>query len=158
MRFVKSGRNSGRKNLLLILDSNEYIFALGKIRDPACEELLEYIAKLSEHVSFRIPRLIVNEVRLNLTPEAFKEFILFVHLFTTIDEDSEIPFELGVKYETMGFKPADSFIAAYAEWTGADVLVSENQHFLSPRSHLPFKVLTAEACLKLIKSSLRPKK
>ena len=33
-----------------------------------------------------------------------------------------MPFELGVKYERMGLKEAGTFIAAYAEWVGLDVL------------------------------------
>jgi hypothetical protein len=51
----------------------------------------------------------------------------------------------------MGLKPADAMIAAYTEWVGATVLVSENRHFLSRQTHLPFKVLTAEKTLKLLK-------
>lgn len=61
-----------------------------------------------------------------------------------------VSFELGVKYEIKGLKPADAFIAAYAEWVGADALVTENRHFLVRHSDLPFKVVTAEQCLKLI--------
>jgi len=141
--------------LLLILDINEYIFALGAIRDPLCEKLLSEVAELYGDISLRIPRLIANEVRPNLTPEAFKEFIIFIHKFTTIDENSEVPFALGVKYETLGLNPADAFIAAYTEWTGAETLVTENRHFLSRHSPLPFKILSAESALKYIKSSLR---
>ncbi len=69
-----------------------------------------------------------------------------------IDEDFFVPFELGVRYELEGLKPADAFIAAYVEWTGADALVTENRHFLKRHSNFPFKVLNAESCLKLIKS------
>ncbi len=36
-------RNSGTKNLLLVLDSNEYIFAFGLFRKPSCEILLDSI-------------------------------------------------------------------------------------------------------------------
>ncbi len=140
--------------MLLILDSNEYIFSFGSIRDPSCEKLLDTILEHAGKISIRLPRLITEEVRNNLTPEAFKEFILFVHTFTTIDEDKVIPFELGAKYEGKGLKPADSLIAAYAQWTGADFLVSENRHFLSRQSNLPFKVINAEHCFKFIKSSI----
>jgi predicted nucleic acid-binding protein len=107
----------------------------------------------SSDILLRIPRLIIEEVHNNLTPEAFKEFILFINTLTKIDEDINVPFELGAKYEAKGLKPADAFIAAYAEWTGADVLVTENRHFLSRQSNLPFKVINAENCLKLIKLS-----
>ncbi len=150
MKYVKYGKNSGKRKLLLVLDSNEYIFALGSIRKPVCERLLEKIFKYPDRISLRITRLIVEEVRANLTPEAFREFINAINTFTSIDEDIFVPFELGAKYEARGLKPADAFIAAYAEGVGADVLVTENRHFLNRHTDLPFKVLTAEKCLKLI--------
>ena len=67
-----------------------------------------------------------------------------------MDEDFVVPFELGVRYETRGLKAADAFIAAYTEWAGAEFLVTENRHFLTRRSDLPFKVLTAEQTLKIL--------
>ena len=88
--------------MLLVLDSNEYIFALGSVRDPLCEKLLNIIAENPENIFIRISRLIEAEVRNNLTPEAFKEFMLFLHERTKIDDDAEISFELGAKYEAMG--------------------------------------------------------
>ena len=95
------------------------------------------------------------EIRNNLTPEAFKEFILLISKLTFIDEDLIVPYELVGEYEYRGLKPADAFITAYTEYIGADALVTENRHFLSRQSSLPFKIVTAETCLKLIKSSLR---
>lgn len=136
--------------MLLVLDSNEYIFALGTVRDPLCEKLLEWIVEHSDTISLRIPRFITEEVRNNLTPEAFKEFVISINKLTKVDEDIEVPFNLGSKYETKGLKPADAFIAAYTEWTGADILVTENRHFLSRQANLPFKVITAENCLKIL--------
>jgi len=58
-----------------------------------------------------------------------------------------VPFELGAKYESLGLKPGDAFIAAYTEWTGADYLVTENRDFLALTA-LPFKIVRAEAFLK----------
>jgi predicted nucleic acid-binding protein len=139
--------------LLLVLDSNEYIFAFGIFKKPTCEMLLDTILDTFPAHSVRIPRLIIEEVNRHLTPEEFKEFIDFVTNLTTIDEDFVVPFELGVRYELKGLKPSDAFIAAYVEWTGADALVTENRHFLSRHSNLPFKILNAEDCLNLIKSS-----
>ena len=136
--------------MLLILDSNEYIFALGAVRDPPCEKLLENIVKYHGNISVRITRLIIEEVRNNLTPEAFKEFMLFINTLTKINEDAEVPFELGSGYEAKGLKAADAFIAAYAEWVDAEILVSENRHFLSRQSDLPFRVLNANSCLKIL--------
>lgn len=138
--------------MLLVLDSNEYIFAFGLFKQPACETLLDTILDTSPAHPIRIPRLIIEEVGRHLAPEEFKEFIEFVTTLTMIDEDFVVPFELGARYESEGLKPADAFIAAYVEWTGADALVTENRHFLNRHSNLPFKVLNASACLKLIKS------
>lgn len=141
--------------MLFIIDSNEFIFALGQYENASKTLLNNLFAKLSAH-SIRIPRTVFKEVGRNLTAEAFREFIiLLANADVGIDEDSLIPLEIGLRYELLGFKLSDSVIAAYAEWTGADVLVSENRHFLSRQANLPFKVLTAAQCLKLIKSSLR---
>ncbi len=136
--------------MLLVVDSNVYIFGFGLVKVPACKDLIyEAIAK-QPSVILRIPRTIVEEVRLHLSPEDFSTFIRVINTLTTTDEDFLIPFELGSKYESRGFKPADAFIAAYTEWVGADALVTENRHFLNKKSNLPFKILTAEKSLKLI--------
>jgi hypothetical protein len=89
-------------------------------------------------------------LRLSHIKNSYKEFISFVTSFTNIDENFIVPFETGFKYETLGLKPADSFIAAYTDWVGADALVSENRHFLKRTDNLPFAVVTAEECLRLI--------
>ena len=139
--------------MLLVLDSNEYIFALGLSQKPACVILLDTILDTSPRHSLRIPRLIVEEVSRHLAPEDFKEFLGLLHHVTTVDEDSIVPFEVGARYELEGLKPADAFIAAYVEWTGADALVTENRHFLSRHSTLPFRVVTAADCLTLLRAS-----
>lgn len=134
----------------LVLDSNEYIFAIGLPKKRSCELLLDKIFAIFPAHTIRLPRMIVEEIKNNLTPEGFKEFIGLITSVTSIDEDILIPFELGVKYELQGLKQQDAFIAAYTEWTGAEVLVTENRHFLTRHSHLPFKILTAESCLKIL--------
>lgn len=133
-----------------ILDANEYIFALGLFRKESCESLIKYFIENSTLHSISICRTIVEEVRANLTPKDFQNFVKFINLFTAIDEDFLVPFELGARYEMRGLKEADAFIAAYAEWTGADALVTENRHFLEKHPDLPFKVLAAERFLKLM--------
>ncbi|MFA4889199.1 MAG: PIN domain-containing protein [Candidatus Omnitrophota bacterium] len=141
--------------MLFIIDANEFIFAIGQREDAAKKLLDNLLTKATPH-SVRIPRTVFIEVKRNLSPEAFREFILL--LFSAniiIDEDELVPFAFGSKYKSLGLKLSDAFIAAYAEWVGADIIVSENRHFLSLKANLPFKVLTAESCLKLIKSSLR---
>lgn len=137
----------------IILDSNEFIFALGG-QEPNAKMLLDILfAENSSHL-LRLPRTILEEVKRNLSVEAFKEFILLLlSANIPIDEDAVVPFELGMKYELTGFKYADAFIAAYAEYVGAEVLVSENRHFLARHSRLPFRICNATQCLKLIKVS-----
>jgi predicted nucleic acid-binding protein len=136
--------------LLFILDSNEFIFALNSV-ESASRKLLDSLCAGTSTHRIRIPRTVFEEVKRNLSAELLREFIL---LLTTAEipvaEDELVSFELGLKYERLGFKPADAFIAAYAEWTGAAALVTENRHFLSRHQHLPFKILNAESCLRLI--------
>lgn len=105
---------------------------------------------LESNIQIRIPRTIFEEVKRNLSIEAFQEFNNFVRQLTNVDEDISVPFEIGIKYNLMGLKLADAFIAAYTEWTGADALITENRHFLSRQTNLPFKILTAENCLKIL--------
>jgi len=136
--------------LQLVLDANEYIFGLGLVKKERCEYLLQFLAdNISSH-SISICRTIVEEVHANLTLREFQTFIKLINIFTAIDEDFLIPFELGIRYERRGFKEADAFIAAYTEWVGADALVTENRHFLNQNPNLPFKILTAEKCLHII--------
>ena len=134
----------------LVLDSNVYIFALGLAKVPACERLILAIIDKPDLYTLRISRSIVNEIRPHLSPEDFQEFIRIINSLTKIDENFLVPFELGAKYEAKGLKPADALIAGYTEWTGADILVTENRHFLSRHSNLPFKVTTAESCLRIL--------
>jgi len=86
----------------------------------------------------------MEEVRANLPLKEFHSFFKFIKIIATIDEDFLIPFELGAKYEIKGLKEADALIAAYTEWVGADVLVTENRHFLNRYRGLPFKVSSAD--------------
>ena len=139
----------------LVLDANEYIFGLGFIRKESCESILEFLTDNFSSNSISVCRTIVEEVRSNLLPKEFHTFIRLINLFTTIDEDFLIPFELGFKYEAMGIKEADALIAAYTDWVGADALVTENRHFLSRNPKLPFKVINAENFLKFMRASLQ---
>ena len=137
----------------LVLDTNEYLFAFGLLKQPACEKLIALLLEHSASHAIRIPAKIVGEVRRNSTKEIFTEFIGFLNtLSITIDEDFLVPFELGAKYEVKGLKQADAFIAAYTEWVGADVLVTENRHFLALHIELPFRILTPKRLLKSLKS------
>lgn len=128
----------------LILDANEYVFAFGPKPKADCVTVLELV----RHHELRTCRTIVQEVLHNLPPDAHEGF--FVYLMEVIDrdppieEDWVVPFELGAAYEAKGFKPADAFIAAYAETVAAELIVSENRHFLLRAPMLPFDVLDAK--------------
>lgn len=134
----------------LVIDANVYIFGLGLVEVPSCKELILTILEKPSLYILRISRNIVEEIRRHLSPEDFHEFITIVNRITKVDEDFLIPFELGAKYEIKGLKPSDALIAAYVEWIGADVLVTENRHFLSRQKDLSFKVINAEGCLKIL--------
>ncbi len=136
--------------MVFVIDANIYVFAFGIAKEENCKTFLKIISGHPLINSIRICRTIVEEVSSNLTQQEFREFIGFINAITIVDEDFLVPFESGSKYEWKGLKPADALIAAYCEWTGADILVTENRHFLSRQSDLPFKVLPAEKCLKFI--------
>ena len=136
----------------LIVDSNDYIFAFGASKEFFSLALFEHIKNYPTLYSIHICRSIVNEIKRNLPDSNFQDFYNFISLVTSIDEDYIVPFELGVKYESYGLKPGDAFIAAYAEYVQADLLVSENRHFLSRRPDLPFQVLNAQECLKKLRA------
>ncbi len=100
----------------LVLDTNQYLFALGLLKEAACEKLLAVILEQFPRHVLRIPAKIVEEVRRNLSGEAFREFLGFLSSVSiAVDDDSLVPFELGAKYQSKGLKPADAFIAAYVE-------------------------------------------
>ena len=131
-----------------VLDSNEYLFAFGIERKSSCETLFQTLLEAPAKHRIRISRTILEEVRRNTAPQRFRNFWLFLQaLGVTVDEDWEVPFELGAKYESLGLKPGDAFIAAYTEWTGAEYLVTENRDFLVLAA-LPFKVVRADGFLK----------
>ena len=138
--------------MLLIIDSNEYILAFGPSKESVSKPLLDILVDVSSIHTLRISRLTVEEVRRHLTSETFQEFMSFISAITTIDEDFLVPFELGAKYESKGL-PADALIAAYTEWVGADALVTENRHSLSLHSDLPFRILSAQKCLNIIRAT-----
>jgi hypothetical protein len=73
--------------LRFVIDSNEYIFAFGTLKESkACEFMYKLLEK-GHLYTVRIPRTTFEEVRRNLSPEAFNEFNKFISDLTTIDED-----------------------------------------------------------------------
>ena len=63
--------------MLLVLDTNEYLFTFGLLQKESCRKLLDTLSEKYLSHKLRVPRLIIEEVRRNLTDESFKEVILF---------------------------------------------------------------------------------
>jgi hypothetical protein len=72
--------------MLFVLDSNEYLFALGILPKPASQKLLDCLIEAYPTHHVRVPRLIIEEVRRHLSNEAFRELLNAIRLLTTIDE------------------------------------------------------------------------
>ena len=62
------------------------------------------------------------------------------------------PETLALAYVSRGFSEEDAIIAAIAEQTGVEYLISENRHFLQHSKPLPFQVINAETALKSLSS------
>jgi len=92
----------------------------------------------------------VADVQDHLSEEAFREFLRTLRsLETFVDEDELVPFQFGGKYLARGLKPGDAFLAGYADWVRAEVLVSENRKdFIEHPELFSFPVRTAERFLK----------
>jgi len=135
--------------LRLVLDANVFILAFS---DPRPSELTSLFALLTADASrfeIVVGRSLLAEVERNLSPGTYRTCWELLDALGVIPvEDWQVPYELGAKYQAMGFKAGDAFIAALGEWAGADYLVTENRHFLD-RSRLPFKVVRIAAFLKI---------
>lgn len=116
--------NFGKRNLRLVIDANEYIFAFGISEESPYRTFLDYLLTHSSQNSLFICRSIVSEVQRNLIALYLKQFCEFVDPMVSVD----------------------------AEHVKANFLVSENRHFLSRRHDLPFRIVTASDFLKLLSS------
>ncbi|OGH61455.1 MAG: hypothetical protein A3G34_05595 [Candidatus Lindowbacteria bacterium RIFCSPLOWO2_12_FULL_62_27] len=128
----------------IVLDSNEYIYAFGAERKPACERLIGRLIEKAEKNSLSVSRSIADETRRNLKRTAFKLCHRFwLDMACRIDDDDNVPKALFASYLVRGLKPADAQIGAYAEWVNADFLISENRDFLALSKPLPYRIMKA---------------
>ena len=138
--------------MLLVLDTNEFIFTFGREKYIPAVELLTLLENTARNHQIRVCQTIVEEVRRNVPAELMRPFLVYTQSLTTIDDDYLVPASLFAKYESLGLKPGDAFIAAYTEFVGAHAIVSENRrHFHKYRDQFPFAVWDAAACLKELK-------
>jgi predicted nucleic acid-binding protein len=137
-----------RTSLRIVVDTNEFVFALTGPTDSPPLRMLEVQLRARDHFEIRLPQIIVNECARNLPQRMHPQLFDLLNSLASIDPDYVVPFEVGERYRSLGLKPADALIAAYCDWIDADALVTENRHFLvRHRKHMPFEVLTADAFL-----------
>ena len=81
-----------------VIDTNEFVSALGLVKHHASELLLAKLIDTFPTHTIHIPRTIVNEVRRNLPPLLFTQFIKITQSIATVNEDIIVPFEIGAKF------------------------------------------------------------
>ena len=137
-----------RETLRIVIDTNEFVFALTGPAGSASHRLLEALLRAPDRLEVRVPQIVISECARKLPAGTRPQFFALLNAVAAIDPDYVVPFEIGERYRDIGMKSADALIAAYCEWIEADALVSENRHFLVQyRPHLPFETLTAAGFL-----------
>lgn len=143
----------------LILDTNEFVFGFDPHSDqPHSIRLIEVVTHLVDtQDDFRlfIPEIIRAEVQRNLAERTLGLFYQFAKSSPKVifGWPHEVPISLFDKYTTLGLKPADALIAAFAEWQHVDVLISDNRHIYERLQVDEFITCTAEEFLRLLDSS-----
>lgn len=135
-------------NEQIALDTNEYIFGLRRVRGYiACTVLL--FEKLPE-LSLYVPAQVLAELRQNLVEDEMTDIYIALDKAKSVQIDySPVVSELVQTWEAKGAKKGDAVIAAKLDEAGISLLVSENRHFLSEISDLPFSVLSAQQFLNI---------
>jgi predicted nucleic acid-binding protein len=132
----------------ICIDSSAFIVGL-EGSDPDAVQILEWVGS---ELNLVIPRLVAQEVTRNLRqPEQVRQFY---HLFQNYPFaqiiDEPVPIHLVQHYVSLGLPAkADAFIGAFAEWTSARYLISENRHFLRDLKTKAFQVVDPTEFIKL---------
>jgi hypothetical protein len=131
------------------LDTNEFVFALRRdARYPACETLL--FDKLGE-LKLYLPLQILAELQRNLSAAEMRVVLRAVARARSVTWDyAPARSELIEHWVERGAKKGDAVIAAHLEASHVRYFVSENRHFLSELSDLPFEVLSSEEAVRLL--------
>ena len=137
----------------ICIDGNQFIFGLSG-SDPAAETLL----KLLPYLDVVIPRLVLREVTRNLDAAQVKTLYALLHQSSRITiVDDPVPAELVHKYVALGLRQkADAVIGAFAEWQGANYIISDNRHFLDELSSKAFEVVSPDEFLQRYWAAMRP--
>ena len=132
-----------------VIDSNEIILGLTTENTSSAIFIIK-LNELKDKYEFIISDDIYQEVMRNIpnyTKEKFSKLLEF-KIITINDFLTDV--ELFQKYKNLGFKKGDIAIASFADKENADILISENRHFLKWFQTRKFKILNAEQFLKEI--------
>ena len=132
-----------------VIDSNEIILGLTTENTSSAIFIIK-LNELKDKYEFIISDDIYQEVMRNIpnyTKEKFSKLLEF-KIITINDFLTDV--ELFQKYKNLGFKKGDIAIASFADKENADILISENRHFLKWLQTRKFKILNAEQFLKEI--------
>ncbi|MEB3232023.1 MAG: type II toxin-antitoxin system VapC family toxin [Leptolyngbyaceae bacterium] len=133
------------------IDTNEFIFALRQTPShPFCRQLM--FSKLSE-LNLYMPFQVLAELQRNLTAEEMRGIFFLLRQAKSVQWDYTLPdAKVVAKWKARGAKKGDAVISASLEVAGIRYLISENRHFLSEISDLPFQVLSSEAVIRVLGS------
>ncbi len=148
-----------KKGMRLILDANEYIFGMDESSQKhhsrrVLQKIDELLEGIPEFILF-IPEIIRSEVQRNMPRTYLDEFYRFMSsneriIYSRIDD---VPEALIDKYHTeLGLKSEDALIAAFAEWQGVHLIISDNRHFYEELKVEQFVTCSAEEFLRLLTS------
>lgn len=130
--------------LIIILDSNEYIYGLTETKEASID-LLELLSDFT----VKIPRIILDELHQNLRADDLKNLYRLIKEADLETVERKTPSSIVDKY-SKHLPYEDAVIASYCEYLNVDILVSENRHFLVNFHSRAFRVLSASAFLKEI--------
>ena len=123
-----------KKNMRLILDTNEYIFGLddvnGKPQSIALIDSVTALMDIVEDFAIIVPDIVRYEVQRNMPYYLLGKFYRFVvnNPKVVYGVLYDVPKSLYRKYRELGLKEGDATIAAFAEWQNVDFFISENRH------------------------------
>ena len=132
-----------------VIDSNEIIIGL-TTEDTNSANFIIKLSEFKDKYEFIISDDIYQEVMRNIpysTKEKFSK-LLGLKLISVKNFFSDVG--LLQKYKNLGFKKGDIAIAAFADKENADILISENRHFLKDLKSSKFKIVNAEQFIKQI--------
>jgi len=132
-----------------LLDTNVWIFGLR--RNESFPDSIGLLANIGSF-SALVPLQIIRELHVNLLDDEMKEFYRLqneLRQFVELSWEAASP-ERVAFYRDKGCRKGDALVAAHAEASRADLIVSHNRQFLATLQNLPVKIATpAEALSRL---------